>query len=290
MSLTDYPKVRILVLGDSGVGKTSLVHYLCNGEALKNPNWTTGLSASVKVCVICKISHVDPKPCVLQLHEDHFVEFWDVSGQKAYESSRKIFYSDIDGVMLVHSMGNIKSYYNLKKWVSGCYSRHTYPLTSLPVQISEIAASNSAPALGNTREIHVLSQPYRRQRASSTTRDIARSTSNGGSSLSNPVLVVGNKSDEANHGKNKKQRDNMQDLGVAVDTIETNALSGNVDLAAFDTFFSSVIASASSHKNTLGEHINPALQSHTENFEGGLGVMSGTSLPRPGGESYEKWK
>lgn len=45
-------KVKILVVGDSGVGKTSLVHLICHQEVLKRPNWTIGCSVDVKVLLI----------------------------------------------------------------------------------------------------------------------------------------------------------------------------------------------------------------------------------------------
>ena len=44
-------KVKIVVVGDSGVGKTSLVHLICRSEVLKKPNWTIGCSVDVKVFI-----------------------------------------------------------------------------------------------------------------------------------------------------------------------------------------------------------------------------------------------
>jgi GTPase SAR1 family protein len=45
-------KIRVLVLGDSGCGKTSLVHLLCTGKAIYNPPTTIGCSAEIKVSII----------------------------------------------------------------------------------------------------------------------------------------------------------------------------------------------------------------------------------------------
>jgi Rab-like protein 3 len=42
-------KVKIVVVGDSGVGKTSLVHLITQQQILKQPNWTIGCSVDVKV-------------------------------------------------------------------------------------------------------------------------------------------------------------------------------------------------------------------------------------------------
>lgn len=42
-------RVRILVCGDSNVGKSSFIHLLCNDEVLQNPSSTVGCHADVKV-------------------------------------------------------------------------------------------------------------------------------------------------------------------------------------------------------------------------------------------------
>jgi Rab-like protein 3 len=42
-------RVKILVVGDSGVGKTSLVHMIAHQDVLKKTSWTIGCSVDVKV-------------------------------------------------------------------------------------------------------------------------------------------------------------------------------------------------------------------------------------------------
>jgi len=99
--LTD--KVRILVVGDMSVGKTSLVNLMCEGKVLQNPNWTIGCKAEVK------------------LHDYHqkpfFIEFIDVGGSPKHENTRGILYSQVNGVILVHDLTNRKSYTNLTRWI-----------------------------------------------------------------------------------------------------------------------------------------------------------------------------
>jgi Rab-like protein 3 len=45
-------KIKIVVVGDSGVGKTSLVHLITHQEVLKKSNWTIGCSVDVKVSFV----------------------------------------------------------------------------------------------------------------------------------------------------------------------------------------------------------------------------------------------
>lgn len=93
----DLGTVRILVVGDSGVGKSSLVHQLCHSTELQNPNWTIGCSTDVK------IFHSQ------QAGKPYFLEFWDVSGQRKFKLSREFFYQQINGekntrVSKIHSV------------------------------------------------------------------------------------------------------------------------------------------------------------------------------------------
>ena len=47
--MSDFDRVRILVLGDSGVGKTSLVHLIAKGAPLTSITYTIGASIEVKL-------------------------------------------------------------------------------------------------------------------------------------------------------------------------------------------------------------------------------------------------
>jgi Rab-like protein 3 len=46
-----FERVKILVAGDSGVGKTSLVHLIAHQDILKKSSWTIGCSVDVKVLI-----------------------------------------------------------------------------------------------------------------------------------------------------------------------------------------------------------------------------------------------
>jgi Rab-like protein 3 len=102
---------RVLVVGDSGVGKTCLVHLICRGAPLNQPRWTVGCS----VDVMCR------RPAELSLEgggggDDQFVEFVDVSGSDRYARSRRFLYRSIDALLLVYDVSNLKSYHNLARW------------------------------------------------------------------------------------------------------------------------------------------------------------------------------
>jgi len=103
----DASSVKILVAGDSGVGKSSLVHLLSHGKPLQSASCTVGCAVEI---MICETSDLPEKQV--------FVELWDVGGSNQYADSRGVFYDDVDGLVLVHDLNNMKSYENLRRWHS----------------------------------------------------------------------------------------------------------------------------------------------------------------------------
>ena len=102
-------KVKILVVGDSGVGKTSLVHHICHDESISNPGWTIGCTVEVKL-----YEYREGTPGM----KSFFLEFWDVGGSASHENSRSIFYNGVNGLILVHDLTNKKSFTNLRRWLT----------------------------------------------------------------------------------------------------------------------------------------------------------------------------
>uniref|UniRef100_A0A8C9X2X0 RAB, member of RAS oncogene family-like 3 n=1 Tax=Sander lucioperca TaxID=283035 RepID=A0A8C9X2X0_SANLU len=101
-------RVKVLVLGDSGVGKSSLVHLLCQNQVLGNPSWTVGCSVDVRV--------QDYKEGTPE-EKTYYIELWDVGGSigsaSSIKSTRAVFYNSVNGIMLVHDLTNKKSSQNL---------------------------------------------------------------------------------------------------------------------------------------------------------------------------------
>ncbi|XP_077335730.1 rab-like protein 3 isoform X2 [Lithobates pipiens] len=86
-------RVKVLVLGDSGVGKSSLVHLLCQNQVLGNPSWTVGCSVDVR---LHEYKEGTPE------EKTFFIELWDVGGSVGSASSlkkaRAAFYNGINGL------------------------------------------------------------------------------------------------------------------------------------------------------------------------------------------------
>lgn len=91
MASIDIDKVRIIVVGDSGVGKSSLVHALCHGMPINNPSWTIGCSVDVKL-------HEYREGTSAQ--KTYFMELWDIGGSSGHRNTRSVFYTPAHGFSL----------------------------------------------------------------------------------------------------------------------------------------------------------------------------------------------
>ncbi|XP_043368722.1 rab-like protein 3 isoform X2 [Dermochelys coriacea] len=115
-------RVKVLVLGDSGVGKSSLVHLLCQNQVLGNPSWTVGCSVDVRI-------H-DYKEGTPE-EKTYYIELWDVGGSvgsaSSVKSTRAVFYNSVNGIILVHDLTNKKSSQNLYRWSLEALNRDVAP-------------------------------------------------------------------------------------------------------------------------------------------------------------------
>lgn len=102
-------KVKVVVLGDSGVGKTSLTYLIAHNKPLLSPGWTVGCSVEVKL-------HKYKEGT--QAQNTFFVELWDVGGSNNHRNTRNVFYQPTHGIILVHDLTNRKSQVNLQKWLT----------------------------------------------------------------------------------------------------------------------------------------------------------------------------
>ncbi|KAG0266024.1 Rab-like protein 3 [Mortierella polycephala] len=114
---------KVLVLGDSGVGKSSLVHILCHNEPVRSSTPTIGCNVDVRLhsssipsaaatssarsAIPSLLSRSNPPsdPSISTAGPGStFIEFYDISGSPA-------------GIILVHDLCNRRSYDNLWKWI-----------------------------------------------------------------------------------------------------------------------------------------------------------------------------
>lgn len=106
-SLPDVPYVyqfRLIIIGDSTVGKSSLLRQFTEGKYLEFSDPTVGVDFHAKVV------KVDGNPLKLQL--------WDTAGQERFRAITRSYYRNAVGGLLVYDITNKKSFENLNSWLS----------------------------------------------------------------------------------------------------------------------------------------------------------------------------
>jgi len=96
--------MKICVLGDAGVGKTSLIRRYTVGEFSSDYLSTIGTSVTKKNIVVNKKS-ID-------------LIIWDIAGQKKYNEVRESYYRGAIGALVVCDITRKETFTNLPNWIS----------------------------------------------------------------------------------------------------------------------------------------------------------------------------
>mmetsp|Transcript_32618 Transcript_32618/g.79359 ORF Transcript_32618/g.79359 Transcript_32618/m.79359 type:complete len:215 (-) Transcript_32618:552-1196(-) len=101
--MPSYSLMKILLLGDSGVGKTCLALRFVGEKFQKSFKVTVGIDFKVKEF------NVDGKSVKVQI--------WDTAGQERFRSVATNYYRKAAGVVLVYDVNNYESFQNLSTWM-----------------------------------------------------------------------------------------------------------------------------------------------------------------------------
>ncbi len=103
MSSEVYLRLKITLMGDMGVGKTSLRRRYLSDDFLEGYMGTIGVETASKDI------EIQGKKINIQI--------WDLAGHHQFSSVRSIFYQGSLGVVLVYDVMNRESYDNSMYWV-----------------------------------------------------------------------------------------------------------------------------------------------------------------------------
>ncbi|CAG9787042.1 unnamed protein product [Diatraea saccharalis] len=95
--------LKILVIGESGVGKSSIILAFTTGD------YNQSFPATIGVDYKCKVMEVNGVKVKLGI--------WDTAGQERYRTLTSSFYRDAHGAILVYDISEPKSLDKLKEWV-----------------------------------------------------------------------------------------------------------------------------------------------------------------------------
>jgi Ras-related protein Rab-1A len=95
---------KIIIIGNAGTGKTSLLSRLCNNIFIDTYISTIGIDFKTKVF------DIDGYNVKLQI--------WDTAGQEKFKSIVSNYYRNINGIIVVFDLSDIKSFININNWMN----------------------------------------------------------------------------------------------------------------------------------------------------------------------------
>uniref|UniRef100_A0A669BUP8 Ras-related protein Rab-15 n=1 Tax=Oreochromis niloticus TaxID=8128 RepID=A0A669BUP8_ORENI len=95
---------RLLLLGDSGVGKTCLLCRFTDNEFHPSHISTIGVDFKMKTLLIDGIKVR--------------IQIWDTAGQERYQTITKQYYRRAQGIFLVYDITSERSFQHIMKWAS----------------------------------------------------------------------------------------------------------------------------------------------------------------------------
>ena len=104
MSKEEIISFKILLLGDSGVGKTAFILRFCEDKFEEDSLTTIGLDQKNKF-----VKRGDKK---LELH------IWDTAGQERFRSIAKNCYKGADGILLMYDISKYETFKHIKTWIN----------------------------------------------------------------------------------------------------------------------------------------------------------------------------
>ena len=94
---------RVVMIGDSSVGKTSLVYQMCKGQ------WNNDTRPTVSTAFY--ILKGDPNS------NQQDIQIWDTAGAERYRALNSVYYHNAMGGILVFDLTNRTSFDGLNSWV-----------------------------------------------------------------------------------------------------------------------------------------------------------------------------
>ena len=104
--MEEIPDLKVVVIGDAGVGKTSLMYRFVRDT------FGPDILTSIGVDFLRKKVSID--------EETYQLTVWDTAGCERYMQLSQVFYRSLSCVVLVFSVDNRDSFSNLDKWYEEC--------------------------------------------------------------------------------------------------------------------------------------------------------------------------
>jgi len=96
---------KVLLLGDSSVGKTCFLLRYCDKSFQDVHLSTIGLDYRLKSMTLNNNKNIK-------------LQIWDTAGQDRFRAITKNYYKGANGIILIYDVTNMQTYENVKNWIS----------------------------------------------------------------------------------------------------------------------------------------------------------------------------
>eukprot|EP01124_Arcella_intermedia_P034378 TRINITY_DN8511_c0_g1_i1.p1 TRINITY_DN8511_c0_g1~~TRINITY_DN8511_c0_g1_i1.p1 ORF type:complete len:231 (-),score=30.52 TRINITY_DN8511_c0_g1_i1:56-715(-) len=117
---------KVLVVGDIGTGKTSIIKRYVHGIFTFHYKSTIGVDFALKVL------DWDPKTTVR-------LQLWDIAGQERFGNMTRVYYKEAVGAFVVFDVTRHSTYEAVKKWKSDIDSKVAIPNSTQPIPVVLLA-------------------------------------------------------------------------------------------------------------------------------------------------------
>ena len=117
--LTDDYLFKVVVIGDSGVGKSNLLSRFTRNEFNLESKSTIGVAFATRSC------NIEGKMIKAQI--------WDTAGQERYRAITSAYYRGAVGALVVYDITKEASFQNVEKWLSELRENATADITMMLV-------------------------------------------------------------------------------------------------------------------------------------------------------------
>ncbi len=93
----------LIIVGDSTVGKTSILLQYKESQFYQN------MTATIGVDYVVRTDKIDNEPVKIKI--------WDTAGQERFQAQTASFFKNTEGVILVFDVTNMETFENLKHWI-----------------------------------------------------------------------------------------------------------------------------------------------------------------------------
>ena len=132
--------IKLIVLGDSSVGKTSLLKYLIDQENITKQVPTIGVDFFTK---FININNLGVK-----------LQIWDTAGQEVFKSIISHYYKIAIGALLIFDLSSRDSFKNCEYWIKEYLQQRNYGKIILVGNKSDLSENVSE------KEINVFCEKY----------------------------------------------------------------------------------------------------------------------------------